>query len=149
MEVILLQDVKNIGKKGETKTVSDGYANNFLIKNKLAVKKTNETLHDLKQEQAKQAANERNLINKALENKAKIETLTLEFKAKADKSGKMFGEISTKEIEKTLLTQYNIEVDKRKIKNKIKVNNFGITYLDIELYKGVVAKIKVHVSEDK
>lgn len=148
MEVILLADVKGVGKKGETKSVADGYATNFLIKRNLAVRKTNESLNALHVQKEQDAANERKLKNQALEAKAKLESIKLEFKAKAGEKGRMIGEISTKEICKVLETQYEIVVDKRKFSDKTKVNAFGVTELQNELYKGVVATITVHVSEE-
>jgi len=149
MEVILLQDVKNVGKKGETKTVADGYGMNFLIKKGLAVKKTTESMANLEKEKAAEAARQAELKKLAEENKAKLESITVEFKAKAGKGGQMIGEVSPKEVEKELKDKFNIEIDKRKVVDKVKINAFGNTYLNVELYKGVVAKIKVHVSEEK
>ena len=149
MEVILLKDVKGLGKKGETATVSDGYGNNFLIKKGFAVRKTVDSLNQLKREQQKEAEKQAELKAEAEKNKAELEKLTLEFKAKAAKDGRMIGEISTKEVAKVLESQYKITIDKRKFVDKIKVNAFGISRLHIELYKGVVAEIKVHVSEEK
>jgi len=149
MEIILLKDVKGIGKKGESKKVSDGYASNFLIPKGLAVKKTAESLDNLKKEQAAEAQRQENLKNKALENKSKIESLVLEYKAKAQADNSMAGSISTKEVERDLLDKYGIEIDKRKIIDKLPLNQFGYTNLKIELYKGVVATIRIHITEDK
>ena len=149
MEIILLKDVKGIGKKGESKKVSDGYASNFLIPKGLAVKKTAESLDNLKKEQAAEAQKQEDLKNKALENKSKIESLVLEYKAKAQADHSMAGSISTKEIEKDLLVKYGIEIDKRKFIDKFPLNQFGYTNLKIELYKGVVATIRIHITEDK
>lgn len=149
MEIILLKDVKGIGKKGESKKVSDGYASNFLIPKGFAVKKTAESLDNLKKEQAAEAQKQEDLKNKALENKSKIESLVLEYKAKAQADHSMAGSISTKEIEKDLLAKYGIEIDKRKFIDKFPLNQFGYTNLKIELYKGVVATIRIHITEDK
>ena len=149
MEIILLKDVKGIGKKGESKKVSDGYASNFLIPKGLAVKKTAESLDNLKKEQAAEAQKQEDLKNKALENKSKHESLVLEYKAKAQADHSMAGSISTKEIEKDLLAKYGIEIDKRKFIDKFPLNQFGYTNLKIELYKGVVATIRIHITEDK
>lgn len=149
MEVILLQDVKGIGKKGETATVNDGYANNFLIPKKLCVKKTVGSVATLnRQIEDKKRLDEENK-KKALETSEFLKTLTLEFKAKAQKDGSMAGTISTKAIAEKLKTDYNIEIDKRKFVDKIVVNAFGVSNLKIELYKGVIGVIKVHVSEEK
>ena len=149
MEVILLSDVKGVGKKGETVSVSDGYGNNFLIKKGFAVKKTIESLNQLKKEQQKEAEKQAELKAEAEKNKVILEGLTLEFSAKAAKDGRMIGEISTKEVAKVLESQYKIVIDKRKFVDKIRINAFGVSRLHIELYKGIVAEIKVHVSEEK
>lgn len=149
MEVILLSDVKNVGKKNDIITVSDGYGNNFLIKKGLAVKVSPSSMADLKKEQQEEKEHQAELKKIALENKGKIESITLEFTAKVGKGGAMIGEISTKEVAEVLKSKYNIIVDKRKIVEKVRVNAFGVSYIPIELYKDVVAKIKVHVSEEK
>ena len=149
MEIILLKDVKEINKKGESKTVSDGYASNFLIPKGFAVKKTAESLDNLKKEQAAEAKKQEDLKNLALENKSKLESLVLEYKAKSQADHSMAGSISTKEIEKDLLAKYNIAIDKRKFLDKFQLNQFGYTNLRIELYKGVVATIRIHITEDK
>jgi len=148
MEIILLSDVKGVGKKGESKTVADGYAINFLIAKKLAVRKTAESLNNLKKEQAKEDEKQANLKAEAVKSKNKLEKITLEFKAKGAKEHIMIGEISTKEVAKVLSEQYNIDIDKRKFVDKIKINAFGVTVLENELYKGVIAKVKIHVTEE-
>lgn len=149
MEVILLSDVKGVGKKGEIVNVSDGYGNNFLIKKGFAVRKTSDSLNQLKREQKKEADKQAELKAEAEKNKVILEGLTLEFTAKAAKDGRMIGEISTKEVAKILESQYKIVIDKRKFVDKIRINAFGVSRLHIELYKGIVAEIKVHVSEEK
>ena len=149
MEIILLKDVKGLGKKGESKTVSDGYASNFLIPKGLAVKKTAESVDNLKKEQAAEAKRQEDLKNEALETKSKLESMVLEYKAKAQADNSMAGTISTKEIERDLLNKYNIVIDKRKFIDKFPLNEFGYTNLRIELYKGVVATIRIHISEEK
>ena len=147
MEVILLVDVKGVGKKNETKTVNDGYANNYLIPRKLAVRKTEGSIATLNKQKEDEAKLQAELKEKAY--KVFLENLTLEFKAKAQKDGSMAGTISTKAIAEKLKNDYNIEIDKRKFVDKLLVNAFGTTNLKIELYKNIVATIKVHVSEDK
>lgn len=149
MEVILLVDIKGIGKKNETKTVNDGYANNYLIPRKLAVRKTEGSIATLNKQKEDEAKLQAELKEKASKNKVFLENLTLEFKAKAQKDGSMAGTISTKAIAEKLKNDYNIEIDKRKFVDKLLVNAFGTTNLKIELYKNIVATIKVHVSEDK
>jgi len=149
MEIILLVDVKGIGKKGEQKKVSDGYALNFLIPKKLAIKKTQGSLEVLRKQEEEERIRQENLRNEALENKGKLESFTLEFTSKSQADGSMASNISYKEIEQKLKNEYKIIIDKRKFVDKYLINAFGVTSLKIELYKGVIATIKVHVSEEK
>lgn len=148
MEVILLKDIKGIGKKGESKTVSDGYAKNFLIPKKLVVRKTPETLAELKKEQAAEEKREEELKNEALKAKEKLETIVVEFKLKAHADKTPAGSISTKEVEKELKDKYGITIDKRKFIDKYPLNAFGYTNLKIELYKDVIGTVRVHLVED-
>ncbi len=149
MEIILLQDIKGLGKKGETKSVNDGYANNFLIKKGLAIKKTEGSVSFLEKEKAEEAKKQEELKEEAIKNKEKLDTIVLEFKAKAQAKGAMAGSISTKEVEGKLKKEYGISIDKRKFVEKYPINSFGYTNLKIELYKGIIATIRVHISEEK
>lgn len=149
MEVILLADVKGIGKKGETKKVADGYAKNFLIPNKLALIKTKETLNQLNKEKEAEAKRQEALKEEALANKEKLDNIVLEYTAKAHADHTMAGSISTKEIEKDLLEKHGIKIDKRKFIDKFLLNAFGYTNLKIELYKGVIGTVRIHISEEK
>ena len=149
MEIILLKDVKGVGKKGESKNVSDGYANNFLIPRKLAVIKTEASLATLEKEKENYRLEQEELEKKANENKKLLESMTFEFTAKAQKVGRMAGTISTKVIVEKIKKDLNIELDKRKFIDKIVVNAFGVTNLKIELFKGIFATLKIHVSEEK
>ena len=147
MKVILLSDVKKVGKKGEVVEVSDGYGANFLIPNKLAVKAT-KTSMDIKQKQDDdEALRQENLKQEAIILKDKMEKLTLELKAKVGKDGKMFGAISSKQIVEEYKKQFDIELDKRKFTESKNVSSLGYTKLKIELYKNVIGTIIVHVSE--
>ena len=147
MKVILLQDVKKVGKKGEIVTVSDGYGQNFLIKKNLAILATTHG----KEIVAKKKEEERLLDienrKKAEELKKVIEELTLEFKISSGKNGRTFGSVSTKNVAEELLKKYDIKIDKRKFINARPIQALGYTNLKIELYKDVIATIKVHLSE--
>ncbi len=149
MRVIMLKDVKGVGKANQIIDVKDGYASNFLIPRGLAVqesKRSKEILNKQQEEKAqKDALDKANAMKIAEE----LKGITLEFSANAGKDGKMFGAISTKQIENELKEKHNIVIDKRKIISKIAVDRLGYTRLDIELYKGVIGVINVHVSENK
>ena len=149
MEVILLKDIKGVGKKGESKTVSDGYAKNFLIPRKMVVRKTEESLAELKKEQAEEEKKQENLKNEAIKAKEKLDTIVVEFKLKAHADHTPAGSVSTKEVEKELKDKYGIIIDKRKFIDKYPLNAFGYTNLKIELYKDVIGTVRVHLVEDK
>ncbi len=149
MKVILLKDVKKVGKKDQIIEVSDGYAANYLIPNGLAVKMTSKEMNILENNQKQRQKDEEIKKEEALKLKEKIESIVLEFTASSSKDGRMFGTISPKQIEQELLLKYQIVIDKRKFVDKYPVNAFGFTNLRVELYKNVLATVRVHVSEKK
>ena len=148
MKVILLADVKNVGKKGQTVEVSDGYANNFLFPRRLAVKESKKSVEILEKQQEDARIAYENDKNNAILLAQKLEEITLEFTLKSNKD-RLFGSISLKQVEEALKNEYNILVDKRKFVTKGPIDSLGITVLEIELFKGVKGKVKVHVSEEK
>ena len=144
MEVIFIKDLKNQGKKGQIKNVKDGYAENFLIKNGYAVKKTKENLSKLNHELEKKKQEDENNKKEALLLKEKLSKVTLEFKVKTGEGDKVFGSISVKQIKDELLKKgFNIE------KNQIDINNpissLGFHNVNINLYPEIIGQIKVHV----
>ena len=149
MKVILLKDVKNVGKKDQTVEVSDGYAQNFLFPRKLAVQLTKGSSQVL----ANQKEAEKQLFDKnqaeAREVSKQLEGITLEFTLKSGSNGRCFGNVSLKQIEEVLLAKYKISIDKRKFIDKGPLDSFGIYRLRIELFKGVVGTINVHIGEEK
>ena len=149
MKVILLKDVKNVGKKDQTVEVSDGYAQNFLFPRKLAVQLTKGSSQVL----ANQKEAEKQLFDKnqaeARETAKKLEDITLEFTLKSGSNGRCFGNVSLKQIEEVLLAKYKINIDKRKFVDKGPLDSFGIYRLRIELFKGVIGTINVHIGEEK
>jgi len=147
MKVILLKDVKGIGKKSEIVSVKDGYGANYLIPNKLAVMYSEKSQEILDQQKKEEAANIERMKAEAREFAKKLETIVLEFTANGSGDGRMFGTISTKQIEQELKDKHNITIDKRKFIDKQAVDHFGYSKLTIELYKGITGTVTVHVSE--
>lgn len=148
MKVILLQDVKGVGKKNQQIEVSDGYAANFLIPRKLAVKVSEKSVEILAKQQEDARIAQEKAKEEAIKLKDKLKEITLEFKLKTGANGKVFGSISFKQVEEQLKTKFNINIDKRKIITKGPIDSLGITRLDIELFKGVIGVINVRVGEE-
>jgi len=148
MEVILLADVKGLGKKNQTVKVSDGYANNFLFKQHLAVAVSKRSVEILATQQENARIAEAEAVKKAEELKETLKDITLEFHVKVGKEGKLFGGISLKEIADQLQNDHNIIIDKRKFLDKGPLDTLGMYLLKIELHKGVVGVIHVHIQEE-
>lgn len=150
MKVILKADVKGVGKKGELVNVSDGYGTNFLIPRGLAVVANSSNQAILANDNAKEQARQKQLKADAEELAKRLEHINVEFQL-SSKGGKVFGTISTKEIEEGLKKQWGITIDKRKFIDKYPANALGYTRLKIELYKGsegqVIGTVNVHISE--
>ena len=147
MKVIFLKDVKGKGKKGEVKNVADGYAQNFLIKQGLAVEanSTNvSTLEGQKKKQEKLAAEE---LAEAKKLKETIEKITVELSAKAGEGGRLFGSITSKQIAEELQKKHNIKIDKRKIELEDAIRALGYTKVPVKLHTEVQATLNVHVKE--
>ena len=147
MKVILLQDVRKLGKKGDIVKVADGYGQNYLIKNKLAVLETNATRKVVENE--KQLAHEEDLKRQddAKQLAKRLEDITLVFSLKSGKDGKTFGSVSTKQIVEQLREKYDIKIDKRKFIDAHPIGALGYTKLKVDLYKGIIATITVHLKE--
>ncbi len=149
MKVILLQDVRNIGKKNQIVEVSDGYASNYLIPRKLAVRSTTTEIYKRDQHIQEEKEEFAHKQQEAREVAERLKDIVLEFQATGSKDGRMMGTISTKEIVNELKEKYDISVDKRKFVDKYPCNAFGYTNLKVELFKDVIATIRVHVTEKK
>ena len=147
MKVILLQDVKKVGKKGSIVDVSDGYGSNYLIPNKLAVLVTKTSLNIKKNEDDNKAKEEEKKKEDAIALKEKIEGLVLKIEAGVGKEGKLFGNISSKEVVDKYKKEFDIELDKRKFLDFTPINALGYYKIKIELYKNVVGVITVHIVE--
>lgn len=148
MKVILLQDVKKVGKKDQTVEVSDGYAMNFLFPRKLAVQLTNKSKEILGAQQENARIAEAEAKAKAQEVAKRLEGITLEFKVKVGKDGRVFGSVSYKQVEQELNAKYQITIDKRRFVSDEVMNSLGTYRLKIELHKGVIGVINVHLSEE-
>lgn len=144
MEVIFIKDLKNQGKNGQIKNVKDGYAQNFLIKNGYAIAKTKENLSKLEHENAKKAEEDKNNKQVAEELKQKLEKVVLEFKVKTGEGDKVFGSISQKQIKDELQAQ-GFKIEKNQIDNSKQISSLGFHNVDITLYAGITATIKVHL----
>ena len=149
MEVILLADVKKVGRKNQTVNVSDGYANNFLFKKHLAVPVSKKSVEILETQQENARIAEENKKKEAEKLVETLKGVTVEFEAKVGKDSKLFGSISLKQVEEELKNKHDIVVDKRKFVDKGPLDALGYHRLRIELYKGVVGIVNVHIQERK
>jgi large subunit ribosomal protein L9 len=149
MKVIFLKDVKGKGKKGEVKNVADGYAQNFLFKQGLAIEATPANLKALEAQKNKQKREAEEELARAKQLKEQLEQLTVEISAKAGEGGRLFGSITSKQIAEALQSQHKIKIDKRKIELNDAIRSLGYTNVPIKLHPEVTATLKVHVSEQK
>lgn len=146
MKVVLLQDVKGHGKKGELCNVSDGYARNFLFPKKLAVEADNAALNELKNREQAAAHHKQEKINAAKATADALNGKEVVIKAKAGSNGKLFGSVTSKEIAAEIKNKLGIEIDKKKM-SVADIKNFGEYTAEIKLYQGITAKINVKVTE--
>ena len=145
MRVILLEDVKKQGKKDDIINVKNGYGM-YLINNKKAVLETKGSSKVLKKQTDAALEKESLIIKECEEVKDKLSKMTLKFKVKTGKDGKVFGQISTKQITSELLKK-GIDIDKKKIKIDVPINNLGVTNVNIVLHKKVEATLKVELQK--
>lgn len=147
MKVILLKDIKGVGKKQQVVNVKDGYGANYLIPNRLAVMYSVRGQEILDGQKKAEADNIERMKSEAREISKKLENIVVEFDAKGSGNGRMFGTISTKQIAEELKAKHGIEIDKRKFVDKTPVDHFGYSKLTIELYKGITGVITILVNE--
>ncbi len=145
MKVILLEDIKGVGKKDQIINASDGYARNFLLPKKKAVEANNENLAKLKSKNESKAYKKEMDIQEAKKIAEKIDKITLIIKVKAGENGKIFGGVTSKEIAESLKKEYDIDVDKKKILLSDNIKNIGRFSVEIKLYEGISAKLIVSV----
>ena len=148
MKVILQQDVKGQGKKGQLIDVSEGYGRNFLLPRKLAVLATADNMNQMKQ--AEESRKHREAVERAeaQENARKFENITVHMTAKGGTSGRIFGSVTSKEIASQLKREHGIEINKQKIVLDEAIKTFGTFELKVKLYPEVVGKLKVQVTEE-
>lgn len=145
MKVILLENIKNVGKKDEVINASDGYARNYLFPKKLAVEANTENMSKLKSRENADKYRKDQERKQAEEIAKKMQGIMLKVKVKAGENGKIFGGVTSKEISDELKKQYQIEVDKKKILLSENIKNLGMFVVDIKLYEGVLGKLKLDV----
>lgn len=146
MKVILKQDVKGQGKKGELVTVSDGYARNFLFPRGLAVEADSQAMNELRNREESVAYHKKVEKQAALDAADSLKDMILTVKAKAGSNGRLFGSVTTKEVADVLEKQHGLKVDKRKITME-DIKTFGSYTAEIKLHTGVSAQITVKVTE--
>lgn len=144
MQVIFIKDLKKQAKKGEIKNVKDGYAENFLFKNHYAVPATDANKKQLEKEKAQELKQEEQNKKNALELKQKMDGTIIEVVVNTGAGDKVFGSVSPKQI-KELLLDKGFKIDKRQIIIESQIASLGFHNVKIELYNGILAKIKVHV----
>lgn len=145
MKVILLQDIKGVGKKDEVINSSDGYARNFLFPKKMALEANAENMSKLKAKNDSKNFKRSQEEDEAKKIAKQMEGILMKIKVKAGENGKIFGGVTAKEISENLKKQYNIEVDKKKIELKDTIKNIGTLTINIKLFDGVIGNLKIDV----
>lgn len=148
MKVILIDDVKGLGKKGELVNAKTGYARNFLLPNKLALEATKENLAKWEKEQEELAQKRKEEYEAALVLKEKLEGSKVVIKAKVGEGDKLFGAITSKDIAEALEKQVGLEVDRRKIELKENIKTLKTVNLPVRIYPEVIANIKVEITKE-
>lgn len=147
MKVILLQDVKSIGKKGDLANVSDGYARNFLLPRKLAKEANAQAMNEYTNAQAAQEYRIKSEKEAAQKNADLLNGKTVKILAKGGQGGKFFGSVTVKELAEAIESQYGVVADKRKIVLAGDIKSFGSYNFDVKFYSGITATVTAVVSE--
>ncbi len=148
MKVILLQDVKSLGKKDQIVDVNDGYARNFILPKKLGIEASPQNINTLKLQKANEAKIAAENLQHAREFAEELSKLTVIVKMKAGEGGRAFGSVSSKEIAEEALKQHKVEIDKKKIVLPEPIKAFGAYEVTVKLHPEVQGKLKVKVEED-
>ena len=147
MKIILLQDEKKLGKKGDIIEASEGYARNYILPKKIGVEATSKNMNDLKLQKANEEKKAQEILEAAKALATELESKQVIVKIKAGEGGKSFGSVSTKEIAGACKEQHNIEIDKKKIQLPESLKNFGSYEVAIKLHPQVTGKLTVKVVE--
>ncbi|ADD03574.1 MULTISPECIES: 50S ribosomal protein L9 [Thermoanaerobacter] len=144
MKVILVKDVKNIGKAGEIVNVSDGYGRNYLLPRGLAIEATESNIKVLNEKKKAEEKKRQQELEEAKKLAQDLSNISLVLKVKAGENGKLFGSVTSKDVEKAL-KEKGFDIDKKKMSFDESIKTTGTYYVDIKLYQGVTAKVKVDV----
>lgn len=147
MKVILLTEVKALGKKGQVCEVADGYARNFLLPRGLAVEATSGNMQDMAHKKAAEEKRKENEKQMALVLAERLNKLTVEVTTRIGEGGRLFGSVTNKEIAETLKKRYSIDLDKRKIEVKEPIKALGNYVIQVRLYPDITAKVQIQVIE--
>ncbi len=147
MQIVLLEDVKSLGKKGEIVKVNEGYGRNFILPKKLGVEATAKNLNDLKLKKANEEKVAAKLLEEARELGAKLEKVSVTLSIKAGENGKAFGSVSSKEISKAVQEQLGLDIDKKKLVLADPIKTLGTHEVPVKLHRDVTAKLSVKVVE--
>ena len=148
MKVVLLEDVKSLGKKGDIVEVSEGYARNFIIPKKKGVEANQENLNTLKLQKANEEKIAKEKLEAAKELAAKLNEASVSLTIKGGKDVRTFGSVSSKEIEEAIKSQLGLEIDKKKLVIAEPIKTFGNHEVKVKLHKDVTAALKVKVGEE-
>ena len=147
MTVILIEDVKSLGKKGELVNVNDGYARNYILAKKLGVEATPKNLNDLKLKKANEEKRAKEIYEEAAAFAERLSKMEVNVSIKAGEGGKIFGSVSSKEIAQAAQEQLGVELDKKKMQLPSPIKSVGTQMVPIRLHPKVTAQLKVNVRE--
>lgn len=148
MKVILLENIENVGKKGETQEVKDGFGRNFLIPRHLAILATKDNIKSLQQHARKLIDRKDRDLKTAETTKQRLDETLLTIKHKAGQDGKLFGSVTVKELAEAIKNVLGIEVDRKSIRLDEPIKMTGAYTIDIHLEKGIAAQVKVEVEQE-
>ena len=148
MKVILQQDVKGMGKRGEIVNASDGHARNFLFPKKLAIPADKQNMNEWNAKNKAEAHRKEIEKKEAISIKEKLEKIRLTIKTKAGENGKIFGSITSKEICETIKNEYDFDIDKKKVVIKEQIKSLGAHIVELKLFEGVSAKLNINIIQE-